>query len=1012
MYSRVTRTLFVLFLALCAAPAFAQQTGTIAGKVTDASGAGVPGATVEARSTVLPGPRVTVSGTNGGYQLVALPPGEYTVQFTLSGMQTVTRKVEVLLSQEVTLNASMAVSSVSESVTVTAQAGYIEKSTAAINSTLSNDIFKNLPVGTEYRDLVKLIPGVQYTQDAVRGPSSGASGQDNVYNFDGVNVTLPLFGTLASEPASHDIAQISVVKGGARAIDFNRAGGFSMDSVSKSGTSRFSGELSERYQAPAMRAKIVTCKTATTPATSCNNQTKSYLDVNAGGPAVKDKLFYYGSYYQPHSSRVNVSNAYGTLPNYSSNRYEGFGKLTLTPKSGVLINGSYRGSKRVDKSNLFGTFASVSTGTGGETSQKILTLDGSWIVKNNSVFSFKLTHFGNPNESSPDNISNAIVSTTVGTQLDIANLDTQGLVNVPLANSTAANAAAINTFRQIYINRYGYDANGVKNGGGIVGYGSTFDKDDFFRNSGQLSYNTIFTVGQARNDVHLGYQRYTDSEDLTRNSNGWGSLSVIGGSNAVTCAAGSNTGGCFGGTPIFFQAAFQQQTTGVIPKIHSEYQSQSFEFNDAITIKNLVLNLGVLDSNDTLYGQGLNEAPGTLSGFIKATGNLTSLRRYKMYEIPFSKMVQPRISATYAYDGDNTVYASWAKYNPAASSLPRAASWDRNLATTINGYFDASGKLFGSDTVASSSGKLFVADMTPRTTEEYLVGTARKFGSLSARVYWRYKHTTHFWEDTNNTSRVLPSAGGFRETTGPTATPDSVPAELYISDLSARLSQIGSGSTYVIADLDGSFTKYKELTTEGEWNGNVAGHQLFLRGSYTWSHYFGNVDQDGSTTASANDANIFIGSSNIGDAGGRQLWDYKLGDLHGDRRNLAKMYGTYMMPWNGSFGFYAIYQSGQPWEATNRNVYSALIGTSTSDTVRYAEPAGSRVTPEHYQLDVNYSQSFRINRYHVTLVGELFNVANKQTGYNYQPSLNSAAFGQPQSFWEPRRFMLTAKIGF
>ena len=76
---------------------------------------------------------------------------------------------------------------------------------------------KNLPVGTEYRDLVKLIPGVQYTQDAVRGPSAGGSGQDNVYNFDGVNVTLPLFGTLASEPASHDNAQIAVIKGGARA---------------------------------------------------------------------------------------------------------------------------------------------------------------------------------------------------------------------------------------------------------------------------------------------------------------------------------------------------------------------------------------------------------------------------------------------------------------------------------------------------------------------------------------------------------------------------------------------------------------------------------------------------------------------------------------------------------------------------------------------------------------------------------------------------------------------------
>jgi len=1008
MYSRVTRSILFLLMVFCAMPAFAQQTGSISGKVLGADGGPLPGVTVEARSTVLPGPRVSVTGTNGDYQLPALPPGEYTVTFTLSGMQTVTRKADVLLAQDVAINATMSVQQVTESVTVTAQAGYVEKTTAAINSTLSQDIFNNLPVGTEYRDLVKLIPGVQYTQDAVRGPAAGGSGQDNVYNFDGVNVTLPLFGTLASEPASHDIAQISIVKGGARAIDFNRAGGFSMDSVSKSGTSRFSGEVSERYQSSGMRAQLITCASATTPSTACNNQAKSYFDANLGGPAVKDKLFFYGSYYQPHASRVNVSNAYGSLPNYSSNRYEGFGKLTLTPKSGVLLNASYRGSKRVDKSNLFGNFATVSTGTGGKTTEKILTADGSWIINANSFLSFKMTHFGNPNQSAPDNVSNATVSTAVGTMLDIANLNTQGLVNVPLANSTAANAAAINAFRQAYINKYGYDSNGVKTGGGVVGFGSLFDNDDFFRNSGQIGYNLTVNAGETRHDLHVGYQRYVDSEDLARNSNGWGVLSVIGGSNALACSAGQSSAGCFNGQPIYFQAAFQQQTTGIIPKIHSEYHSQNIEFNDAITYKNFALNLGVLDSNDTLFGQGLNAASGTLSGYIKATGTTSEARRYKMYEIPWKKMVQPRISGTYSYDGKNTVYASWAKYNPAASSLPRAASWDRNLATTINGYFDATGKLFGSDTVASSSGKLFVPNLTPRTTQEYLVGTARQFGDLSLRVYWRYKHTTHFWEDTNNNARIA-----YRETTGPTATPASVPNALYIDNLTAQVAQIGSGSSYVIAELDGSFTKYKEVTTEAEWHGNVAGHQLFLRGSYTWSHYFGNVDQDGSTTASANDANIFIGSSNIGDSGGRQLWDFKTGDLHGDRRNLAKVYGTYQMPWDGSAGFYAIYQSGQPWEMTNRFFYPAsIIGTSTSDLIRYAEPAGSRVTPSHYQLDLNYTQVLRISRYRIQLVGELFNVANKQTGYNYQPSINSTAFGQPQSYWEPRRFMLTAKIGF
>jgi hypothetical protein len=98
---------------------------------------------------------------------------------------------------------------------------------------------------------------VQFTQDATRGPSAGGSGQDNVYQFDGANVTLPLFGTLASEPASHDIAQVTTIKGGARAIDFDRSGGFTIDSASKSGTNRYSGELAYEYQGDNMVAGLI-----------------------------------------------------------------------------------------------------------------------------------------------------------------------------------------------------------------------------------------------------------------------------------------------------------------------------------------------------------------------------------------------------------------------------------------------------------------------------------------------------------------------------------------------------------------------------------------------------------------------------------------------------------------------------------------------------------------------------------------------------------------------------------
>src|SRR5258708_37316615 len=88
----------VLFLVLLAIPASAQQTGSIQGKVSDSSGGVLPGVTVEARSEVLPGPRVTVTGGDGTYQLPQLPPGDYTVTFTLSGMQTATRQVGVQLA--------------------------------------------------------------------------------------------------------------------------------------------------------------------------------------------------------------------------------------------------------------------------------------------------------------------------------------------------------------------------------------------------------------------------------------------------------------------------------------------------------------------------------------------------------------------------------------------------------------------------------------------------------------------------------------------------------------------------------------------------------------------------------------------------------------------------------------------------------------------------------------------------------------------------------------------------
>ena len=952
-----------------ASAAAAQQTGVIRGTVADSTGGVLPGVTVEARSDVLPSPRVVVSEATGEYRLPALPPGAYTVTFTLSGLQTVSRQAQVQLSQETIVDAVLGLQGVTETLNVTATVSLVERDSATIKSGVSNEQIMALPVGQEYRDLIKLVPGVQLSQDLIRGPSSGGSGQDNVYQFDGVNVTLPLFGTLSAEPASHDIEQVTTIKGGARAVDFDRSGGFSIDSVSRSGTNRYAGELSFQLQDSSMAADV------TSGALSRFAQDRSWLVANLGGPVVRNRLNFYGSYYRPERTRQNRANLYGDLPRYESDRNEGFGKLTLTPVNSVLLNVSYRNSHRLDRSDLFANDASATTGTGYESWLEIGIAEGSWVLNSRSLVTFKYTHFVNETTGRPDHIADARINTAPGTRIDVNALDRLGRLTVP---TPVAGQDAYNSFVQPLIDRYGYLQNGTRIGGGTVGFGSQFDRNDFFRDSGQVAYNV--TLGSAvTHELHLGYQRYVDAEDLERSSNGWGAFTVPGGRLS------------FNGTPIFYTAAFQQQTIGLVPVIHSEYASQSIEVNDTIRWRNWSFNAGVLASNDTLYGQGLREDASTLSGFVLAPGN-----KYRMYEIPFSKLIQPRAGATWAYNGRDTLYGSYARYNPAASSLPRAASWDRNVATTIQAHFDATGQLFATTPVASSSGKLFDDDLTPRRVDEFLVGTARELGpQWSARLYGRIRRATHFWEDTNNDARILFNP------------PPGIPRELYIPDLAEKRAQIGSGSTFVIAELDGAYTRYEEVTLESEWRSQKG----FARGSYTWSHYYGNFDQD-NTTGLDNDTNTFIGSSNLGDDAGRQLWDMKEGDLRGDRRHVFKLYGYYALNWRATAGAFVIAQSGQPWEAQSYEPYIALT-TNTSDSNRNAEPAGSRRTDPHWQLDLNYTQNVPLaDRLNLQIAADLFNAFDRQTGYNPQPSVHSAVFGVPRNYFEPRRFQVAARIRF
>jgi len=969
-----------LFALACllALPAWGQQqAGSISGRVTLQDGTGAPGVRVEATGDVLPKPATTTTSSNGDYRLPSLPPGQYTITFQLEGMQTQSRDLKVLLGINSTVNVVMGADTFSEEISVVGQAGLIDPTSAEIKTAIDNTVIQSLPVGQEYRDLQKLIPGVQITDSVIRGPSAGGSGQDNVYLYDGVNVNLPLFGTLSAEPSSHDVDQVSVVKGGAKAIDFNRSAGFTIDSISKSGTNRYRGEVSYQLQSAGMTGS----QKNTTGTTY--DQDKDWTVANFGGPILRDRLFFYGSYYRPTVSRNNEANAYGSVPNFDSTRNEYFGRLSWAPTDSILVHGSYRDSDRTDKNDSIGPYEAASAASTSDSTLKITTLEGSWSTTENQYLTFKYTDFKNEGTTQPINEFNFPIALDGSVKLNINDLASQGYFEVPRSIGSDAFKAFIAPF----ITQYGYLEGGVPTGGGAVG--GYFQKDigNYYRKNYQAGYNWFFGHN-VTHDVHVGYQRYEDSEDLQRLSNGWGIITM-------------SDGQLFNGMPVAFQAQLYAQgvstsSTAALPKIHSEFQSQNIEANDTIRWNDFTFNVGVLASQDKFYGQGVRENSANVSGY-----ELCVTCKYLMHKIDFSDQIQPRLGAVWAYNGSDTVFVNYATYNPAASSLPRAASFARGLTgKRVYAYFDANGNLVGTELVGGSTGKFFQEGIKPRMTEEYVLGTAKKLSSRwTARATFRHRHSFRFWEDTNNNARLFPDA------------PADIPHTLYIPNLDAYRSDLGFSNTtsYVIARLNNAYTKYYETAIEAEYRGD----KMYLKGSYVWSHYYGNFDQDNTNgDPITNDYNSFIGSSNLADGPGRQVWNMKNGNLHGDRPTQIKVYGFYNLPWDANAGALAYYQSGQPWESWDYQVYS-FETTSTSSTIRFSEPAGTHRSDAHYQLDLNYTQNFKLPRgIGLQLRADLFNVFDKQTGYAIQPNVHSAGYGQPTAYFAPRRLQLQARITF
>ncbi len=120
------------------------------------------------------------------------------------------------------------------------------------------------------------------------------------------------------------------------------------------------------------------------------------------------------------------------------------------------------------------------------------------------------------------------------------------------------------------------------------------------------------------------------------------------------------------------------------------------------------------------------------------------------------------------------------------------------------------------------------------------------------------------------------------------------------------------------------------------------------------------------------------------------------------------MFGYYTLDWEAQVGFYALYQSGSAWESWDGSLYGY-----SSPTIRYAEEAGSRREPSHWQVDLNYTQDWNVSEtFTVKFQADIFNIFDNQTGYNMDPYVSNETFGEARSLINPRRVQLSASIEF
>jgi len=960
-----------LLISLLAVSGFAQfQTGNIYGKVVAKDGSALPGVTVTLSG--VGAATTTVADAQGNFRFLSLAPGSYTLKAELAGYGTSTRSgisVNVGRNSDVNLTLNP---SVSESITVTAEAPLLDVRKAGDGANVTRVELEKVPTSRDPWAVLTTVPAVQTDRLNVGGSQSGqqsvyvakgASQTDNTWNVDGVNITD--MGATGSTPLYFDFDSFEEMQATTGGSDPRiMTPGVQLNMVTKRGTNDFRGSGRYFYTPGSLQSENPIPSEASFYLANTNkiNYVRDY-GAEIGGPLWRDHLWGWIA-----DSENKISNTSANVRSVTTGQFPAF----ISPDNIILRDKNAKLNAQITNSNsAVGFYTFGDKNRNARNISPVRDFATSW-VQTGPTKVYKLED----------------------TQIFGSSLYLTGMWSKVTGGFSLVPNGGIGT--PMYRDEAG------------VWQGSFYE---YLTNRPQKQYrldgSKFFDLGSMNHELKFGFG-YRNTPVTSETA--WP------GNGAYYDFAGNSPCSDLGlpGTTCTPVAIVREKNVA-----YGEAY-RDFYVGDTVLMGNLTLQVGVrADRQATENTPSITAANPLLSTPLTlpcldgawCTGNFTGV----LPSVPISgdaktlhwNSITPRVGLTYSLGADKKtlIRAAYNRYvsqvgssvspaSPGTYSYVYAYGADLNndkavqrnelIAWSGYNYFD-----FNNPTSLIATTRVNYG-MTPPKTNEFLLGferelmsdfsigvnfTYRKYNDVAGYLYEKHQGLGDFYTPADyvqlkdkNGNPVM--AGGTftvqQNNGGATFTLPKVP--VYITGPG-----VPKPTFRVLTNLPGYSQKYDgvELTATKRMS-----HNWMLRANATWNNWTESCSSESNPNPTS-----FIGNCPGGQVAVRSAGSGAFSNVFINSRWNFNVTGTYQLPLDFNLGASLVGRQGYPSPWRDRVSGGALANTYGFNRVDVVlQPYGETRFGNLYELDLRAAKDFRFfNRVGLTLSGDLFNATNKHT---------------------------------